>query len=307
MIYHGQVAVLLLAGGQGTRLGSAAPKGCYDIQLPSGKSLFQLQGERILRLQQLASKQAGMHALQRLMVGKSITIPWYVMTSGPTRKDTEAFFREKHFFGLDSAHVIFFEQGVLPAFTPEGKIILEDADRVSVAPDGNGGVYAALRVSGVLEDMQKRGIAYIHAYCVDNCLVRVADPTFIGYCISKHAQCGAKVVRKIMPHEAVGVVCRMNGKFGVVEYSEISKENAEKVAYGHIDVALMLVPIRIDWFMMRRISLIISTPCRFCSKSVHANLKTSWNSTLPAKRLNSSTSKPARYVPLGKTALTCRR
>ncbi|KAJ3056597.1 UDP-N-acetylglucosamine pyrophosphorylase [Rhizophlyctis rosea] len=212
-----KVAVILLAGGQGTRLGSAEPKGCYDIGLPSGKSLFQLQGERILKLQKLATKYSD---------GKEVIIPWYVMTSGPTRKATETFFEKHNFFGLRPENVIFFEQGVLPAFTPDGKIFLESKTTPAVAPDGNGGIYAALDRQGVISDLERRGIPYVHAYCVDNCLVKVADPVFIGYCVGKNADCGAKSVPKAYAEEAVGVICYRNGKPGVVEYSEIDKELA---------------------------------------------------------------------------------
>lgn len=221
-IADGKVAAIVMAGGQGTRLGSSDPKGCYDIQLPSHKSLFQLQAERIKRLQVVAAQRFPKSG------AKEAVLPWYIMTSGPTRPATEAFFKKHNFFGLDQQHVIFFEQGTLPCFTFDGKIILDGKSQLSAAPDGNGGVYAALKTEGVLADLDKRGIKYIHAYCVDNCLCKVADPIFIGHCVLKGADCGAKVVPKASWDESVGVVCLKNKKFSVVEYSEISEANAKQ-------------------------------------------------------------------------------
>ncbi|TDL20952.1 nucleotide-diphospho-sugar transferase [Rickenella mellea] len=240
----GQVAVLLMAGGQGTRLGSTDPKGCYDIGLPSKKSLFQLQAESIKRLQHVAEQEFGRKS-------GSVVIRWYIMTSEPTHDATRAYFgwdkegKRLHpdkpaNFGLSDEQVIFFKQGTLPCLSNDGKILLENPGKVAVAPDGNGGIYAALRqpltqhtnnlsASSVLSDLASHKIQNVHAYCVDNCLVKVADPVFIGYCISKQAECAAKVVPKAYPTESVGVVAVRGHKFSVVEYSEISQAQAERV------------------------------------------------------------------------------
>ncbi len=220
LVAKNSVAVLLLAGGQGTRLGSSAPKGCYDIGLPSHKSLFQFQGERILRIQRLAEKTSGQAA-------GSAVVPWYVMTSGPTRGPTEAYFKEHRYFGLKEENVVIFEQGVLPCISNEGKILLESKGRVAVAPDGNGGIYAALVTSNMLGDMRKRGVEHIHAYCVDNCLAKVADPTFLGFSASKNVSIATKAVRKRNATESVGLIVLKNGKPDVVEYSEIDSATAE--------------------------------------------------------------------------------
>lgn len=131
LVADDKVAVVLMAGGQGTRLGSSAPKGCFNIGLPSGKSLFQLQAERIVRVQQLAQKR---HDKEKVVV------PWYIMTSGPTRSPTERFFEEHKYFGLDKSNVLIFEQGVLPCISNEGKILMENKSKVRSPPSAECGV-----------------------------------------------------------------------------------------------------------------------------------------------------------------------
>ena len=255
---RGEVAILLLAGGQGTRLGFDKPKGMFDVRLPSRKSLFRLQGERLLALERLAKAPPG-------------SIPWYVMTSAATDQETRNYFRKERFFGLKPTQVFFFEQGVAPAFLDDGSIALETKCRVAVAPNGNGGVYDALQDSGALQDMQSRSIKHVYQYCVDNALVKVGDPEFIGFCSSEGADCASKVVPKGHAHEKVGVLAQCDGRVRVVEYSEISQQTAESVD-SHGDLLFGASHICVNYFaiafLAKCITLIDKLPLHVAHKKI---------------------------------------
>ncbi|KAL3311047.1 hypothetical protein Ciccas_010379 [Cichlidogyrus casuarinus] len=221
-IHEGKFAILLLAGGQGTRLGVSYPKGMYDVNLPSKRSLYQLQAERLL----------GVCNLVKQKFKGDPFIPWYIMTSEHTKEQTEQFFRQHNYFGYNPLNIILFEQHTIPCLQFDGKIIMQSPAAIARSPNGNGGLYKTLKDSGMLYDMKKRGIEYLQTYCVDNILVKMADPIFLGFCISRDLDCAAKTVEKQVPSEPIGVIAKQNSQYKVVEYSEISEETARKLVGG---------------------------------------------------------------------------
>ena len=207
-IEKGQVGVILVAGGQGTRLGYDGPKGTYALAPLSNASLFEIHSRKIL-------------ALERR---HGASIPFYVMTSQANDDATRAFFERHAFFGLAPERVKFFTQGMLPAFWPDGRLVLEGPDRLFLAPDGHGGVLSALEREGLLADMKTRGVTTLFYFQVDNPLVDIADPVFIGLHVGRGSEMSVKVCAKRDPAEGLGVVVVRQGRHAVVEYTELTEQ-----------------------------------------------------------------------------------
>ena len=208
---NGEYAVVTMAGGQGTRLGHNGPKGTYYVNVPESVSLFEIQCRRIKkRAEECGTK-----------------IPWYIMTSEENDSDTKAFFEKNNYFGYPKEDIVFFKQYMLPMLDEEGKLILEEKYKVKEGADGHGGIFRAMLGRGVIEDMKKRGVKWIFTCGIDNILVQLADPCFLGYISSKGYKLGGKSLIKRDPYEKAGVFCKKNGKPFVIEYTEISSELAE--------------------------------------------------------------------------------
>ncbi|WBW74378.1 UDP-N-acetylglucosamine diphosphorylase Uap1/Qri1 [Schizosaccharomyces osmophilus] len=242
-ISKGRVAALVLAGGQGTRLGSDDPKGCFNIGLPGNKTLFELQALKIQRAERLAREA---YPMQK----QPAKVLWYVMVSEATKDITLSFFEKNDYFGIQKEKVFFFEQGKLPCLDVEGRILLESDCTVSQSPNGNGGVYEALKNTGALQHMKNSGIAHVTAYSVDNVLALPVDPVFIGMVQDKGYQVAMKVVEKKVAEEKVGLVVSQNAHPSVVEYSEISEEasHARETVDGKTCLRLRAANIAYHYF-----------------------------------------------------------
>lgn len=213
-IKEGKLAVVTMAGGQGTRLGHNGPKGTFDIGLESHKSLFELLSEGIKE----EAKKYG------------VTIPWFIMTSRENNEETIKFFEKNKCFGYQKdKNLFFFKQGELPMVDTEGKILIGEDGLIKEAADGHGGIYESLVKRGMTEKMKQMGIEWVFIGGVDNCLVKMVDPVLMGIAIDKKVTVACKSVVKANPHERVGVFCKRNGKPNVIEYTEITNEMAEAV------------------------------------------------------------------------------
>lgn len=208
-IRNGKVAVCVLSGGQGTRMGLAPDesKGMLRLEkLPSNPYVFELFVKRLERLREISNTNS---------------LPLLIMTSPINYSRVSQFLLQHDFFGYPSKDVIIFKQGTLPALTSEGDLLLESHARLAISPDGNGGIYNALVAEGVLSELTKRGVESLHVIAVDNAIARPADPVFIGACLEANVEIGNKVVWKNDWKEKVGVIAKRNGKTSVVEYSDL--------------------------------------------------------------------------------------
>lgn len=208
----GRVAAFTVAGGQGTRLGYDGPKGTFPVTPVLQKTLFQVFAEKVLA----AGRRYG------------VEIPWLIMTSHQNHEATEAFFAEHGSFGLAADQVRFFRQGRMSAVDHAGRILLESRGSIAMSPDGHGGSLRALERSGALDALAARGVDTISFFQVDNPLIRVIDPAFIGWHLLRGSEMSSKMVPKAYPGEKVGHFCIQNGHTVVIEYSDLPRSLQEE-------------------------------------------------------------------------------
>lgn len=207
-IRDGKAAAVLLAGGQGTRLGCDRPKGTVDIGITKRLYIFELLFNNILQ----AANEAKAY------------IPFFIMTSDKNHEQTVSFLKQHDFFGYPEGYITFFMQDMNPSVSFDGKLLMEAPGRLSMSPNGNGGWFSSMVKAGLLDEPQLKNVEWINVFSVDNVLQKIADPVFIGAAIATGNMCAAKVVRKTNPYERVGVMCLEDGRPSIVEYYEMADD-----------------------------------------------------------------------------------
>lgn len=238
---RGELAVLLVAGGQGTRLGFDKPKGVFPIGPVSNKTLFQVHADKVFALARRYGK----------------PVPFLVMTSPATHADTEAYFADQGHFGLGRDNVYFFQQGTMPAVDiATGRLLLEAPGVLFSSPNGHGGTLTALSESGVLDAVAARGVKHVFYFQVDNPLVKIGDPAFLGKHLAVRSEASSKAILKAYPREKMGVLALIDGRCGIVEYSDLPddlthmSDNNGRLVFGAGNPAIHLF----DLAFLRRVT-----------------------------------------------------
>lgn len=239
----GKIAAVTMAGGQGTRLGHKGPKGTFDLGLKSHKPLFEIICDTLKKVQK----------------ENNVTIPWYIMTSEENNEETEQFFKTHNYFEYPKEAITFFKQGQYPMIDTNGKILLNEEGLIKEAADGHGGVYIAMLKNNIIEDMKKKGIKWVEVCGVDNVLVNMFDPIFLGMYIDQGYASASKSVVKKYPEEKVGVFCKKNGRPSIIEYTELSEEMANdrdengELKYGESNIIVHIFELETMEYISKNI------------------------------------------------------
>ena len=216
-VHSGEVAVVLMAGGQGTRLEHPGPKGTFSFE---GVSLFELQARQILSFKNAQGE---------------LNVHWYIMTSDINHEETLAFFKEHNYFAVPVENIHFFKQEHFPPLTKDGKLMLTAEKDIMLTPNGNGGIFSSLKNSGMLAEMEKSGVKHVFMNNVDNVVVKVLDPALVGLHVTENNDITSKSITP-KPGESVGRLAVMNGDKGVVEYTELPAGSEDKFTNANIGI-----------------------------------------------------------------------
>lgn len=226
VIKNNEYAVVTMAGGQGTRLGHNGPKGTFVLDIEPPKSIFEILCDKFKKIKNKYS----------------VIVPWYIMTSNQNHDETVSFFEQHNYFDYPKDAIKFFKQGELPMLDANGKVLMEKKWKIKEGPDGNGGIFEALKQNGIIDEINGQNIKWIYVGGVDNILANMIDLILLGVTIDNGYEISSKSVAKNNPQEKAGVFCKKNGKVTVVNYTEISEDMSNKtdekgnLLYGDMNI-----------------------------------------------------------------------
>jgi len=233
LVHRSRTALLTVAGGQGSRLGFEGPKGMFPVTPIRRLTLFAAFAEKL-------------RAARRWY---GADIQWLIMTSPHTHAATEDYFEREKWFGLGKGSVTLFVQGTLPSLSPEGALLLAQDGGIFSNPNGHGGAIDALRRAGLGESLRDRGVEELFYFQIDNPLVRVPDPVFLGFHRRENADVSSKVVEKSFPGEKLGAIVTAGGRPAVIEYSDFderamnARDPAGRLLFSHGSIAVHLLSL----------------------------------------------------------------
>jgi UDP-N-acetylglucosamine/UDP-N-acetylgalactosamine diphosphorylase len=210
-IRSGEVALVTAAAGSWP---GSDPVGMLPVGPVSGKSVFQLHAEKV-------------QAINRRY---RTSLRWSIFCHPDEKDRIVAHFRSNGYFGLTCSDLSFIPQELLPVVDRRGKILLSRPGEIAMSPNGHGGILLQLLEDERLGAYERAGVRYLFYFQVDNPLVRIADPVFLGHHIKNQSEVSIKSVRKLDPDERVGVICLVNGALEVVEHTELCEEDRRRLA-----------------------------------------------------------------------------
>lgn len=232
-IKRGKFAVVTMAGGQGTRLGYKGPKGTFELDITPKKSLFEILCD----------------TLKDACAKYKVVIPWYIMTSTYNDEATRKFFEEKNFFGYPKKYIKFFKQSQLPLIDINGNLILEELYKVKEASNGNGDVFSSMKSEGILKDIAKKRIEWISFSGVDNVILEIVDPVFLGLTISNNKLTASKTLFKENVNDKDWIFAKRNGKPAIInschltDSMKIAQDSSKKYLYRQTNILAHLFHI----------------------------------------------------------------
>ena len=213
LVRQGRVGVVIVAGGQGSRLGFNHPKGLYPIGPLSERTLFQFIVDKIAGYE----KKCSTH------------IPLFIMTSPAVHDETVAYFQQQHFFGRQD-RITFFCQSTMPAVDAEsGRLLLQARNQLFLSPNGHGGMLEAMQSQGILSTCAQQGVDTLFYGQVDNPLSPTCSLALLGYHALSKAQVTLQTIAKQSPSDKTGNIVSIDGRTQIIEYSEIPEALSSEV------------------------------------------------------------------------------